>query len=93
MDFHSLHYLAALNRPVSAEPFCSYDAGVKGVWLYYYLKSLVEEFRADRKLWKIIKREIKLIKGSQFGIRDNFVDFSPVLGFTIRLFKNRKDHD
>ena len=93
VDFHSLHCLAALSRPVSAEHVSSYDAGIKGVWLYYYLKSLVEELRAGGKLWALIKREIISIKGTRFDIRDNIVDFSPVLGLMLRLYKNRKGHD
>jgi predicted ATP-grasp superfamily ATP-dependent carboligase len=90
VDFHYLHCLAALSRPVNVDCVEDYEAGIKGVWLYYYLKSLVEEFRVDGKLWEIIKREIISIRGTRFDIRDNLVDFSPVLGLILRLFINRK---
>ena len=90
VNFHSLHCLAALSRPVNVECVGNYEAGIKGVWLYYYLKSLLEELRSDGKLSEIIQREIISIRGTRFDIRDNLVDFSPVLGLILRLFKKRK---
>ena len=94
MDFHSSNCLVALGRPVSCtEHASSYDAGIKGVWLYYYLKSLVHEHRANGKLWAIFRREIKSIRGTRFDIRDNLDDFSPIFGLILKLFINRKGHD
>lgn len=93
VNFHSLHCMAALGHPVSAEHVGSYDAGIKGVWFYFYLKSLLEEYRSNGKFWEMLKREIKSIKGTRFNVRDDLVDFSPVLGIILRLYKNRKGHD
>lgn len=86
----SLNCLAALSRPVNVECVGSYEAGIKGVWLYSYLKSLLEELRSDGGFSEIIQREIISIRGTRFDIGDNLVDFSPVLGLILRLFKKRK---
>jgi len=93
VDFHSLHCMAALGRPVSAGEVCSYDAGIKGVWPYYYLKSLLRELRSDARPWAVLRREMILLKGTRFDIRENIIDFSPVLGFMLRLYIKRKEHD
>jgi len=90
VNFHSLHCLAALSRPVNVECVGNYEAGIKGVWLYSYLKSLLEELRSDGESSEIIQREIISIRGTRFDIRDNLVDFSPVLWLILRMFKKRK---
>ena len=93
VSFHSHHYLAALGRSIDDACFDDYDAGLKSIWPYYYIKSLFEEFRQGEKLWTMCKRETKMIRGTRFYIRENLLDVLPVIGFVLRLIKNQKNND
>lgn len=90
VSFHLYHTLAALGRSIDDECFDSYDAGIKSIWPYYYLKSLFEEFRQGEKIWTMCKREAKSLQGTKFYIRENLFDILPVIGFVLRLIKNQK---
>lgn len=90
VPFALLHCMAALGQQVPEASLHDYQDGIKGIWPYYYLKSFVKEFKQSRHRSKLLARELAALRGTRFEILSNLSDMAPVMGFVLRVWKDRK---
>jgi predicted ATP-grasp superfamily ATP-dependent carboligase len=93
VPFARLHCMVALGQQVPDGSLYEYRDDIKGLWFYYYLKSLLKEFKHSRHRSKLLASELEALRGTRFELLSNLSDIGPIIGFVLRLLNDRNMRD
>ncbi|HFD79867.1 MAG TPA: hypothetical protein ENK05_05670 [Gammaproteobacteria bacterium] len=90
IPFGVLHCQAAVGNPLPDRDAHQYRDGIKGLWFYFYLKSVLREFGTSRSRMRLLASELAMLRRVRLDLADNLLDIAPVAGFILKVLKDRK---